>query len=204
MTLASPARRPILGTVVIVVTVLAAAYAIAVALVPPAVGPEQWSYPLAFAPNLAGQVGIGIHHVVLAAGFLVVLRSGLAGSSRLGTAGGVSAALLMALFGVLEVVSGLAGNEPVDGGVASTLGSVYGVFTIALAAASIVFGIAILRARVWTGPTRFTLLVSGIYLVVPLIPAQFAPLPLRAAALAIWCLLYVGLGLGLVTRRALK
>ncbi len=103
----------------------------------------------------------------------------------------------MALFGVIEFVSGAAGNETLDSAFAGLLSSLYGVGTIVLAIASILFGIAILRAHAWTGITRLTVLITGIFLIVPLIPAQFGPPVLRLSALIVWSLLYLGLGIGL-------
>jgi hypothetical protein len=190
-------RRPLLGSLVILVSLLAALFAVALLVVPPAVALEQWSYPLPALPFALGQVFIGIHHLVLAAGLFAVWRIGLAGSSRLASVGGVASSVMMALFGVLEFVAGAAGNESATSEFAGLLGALYGVGTILLAIASIVFGIAILRARVWGGFTRLTVLVTGIFLVVPMMPAQFGPFPLRMGALIIWSLLYLGLGIGL-------
>jgi hypothetical protein len=190
-------RRPVLGVLVLVVSVLAAVYALAQLVIPPAVAADVWSYPLAALPYAIGQAFIGIHHLVLAVGLFAAWRIGLAGSSRLAAVGGVSSAVTMALFGVLEFVSGSAGRESMTSEFAGILGGLYGAGTILLAITSIVFGIAIVRARAWAGITRLTVLVSGIYLIVVLIPAQFGPLPFRMAALAVWSLVYLGLGIGL-------
>jgi hypothetical protein len=195
-------RRPVLGVVVIVFSLLAAAFAIVQLVMPPAVGADIWSYPSDPSAFVVGQVFIGIHHLVLALGLFAAWRIGLAGRSMLAAVGGISAALAMALFGVVEFVSGAAANESVTSDFATLLSSLYGVGSIVLAVASIIFGIAILRAHAWTGVTRLTLLVTGIFLIVPLIPAQFGPLWVRYLALAIWSLLYIGLGLGL--RRGVK
>jgi hypothetical protein len=193
----TPLRRPLLGTLVLVVSVLSALFALVLLLVPPAVAIEQWSYPLPALPFAVGQVFIGIHHLVLAAGLFAAWRIGLAGSSRLAAVGGVAASVMMALFAVIEFVAGAAGNESATSEFAGALGGLYGVGTILLAIASILFGIAIVRARVWPGVTRLTVLVTGIFLVVPMIPAQLGPFPLRMAALIVWSLLYLGLGIGL-------
>jgi hypothetical protein len=197
MTASPTSRRPVLGVLVIAVSVIAAVFALGMLVVAPAVAADVWSYPLAAVPYAIGQTFIGIHHFVLALGLFAAWRIGLAGSSRPAAVGGISSAVIMALFGVLEIVSGTAGNETGTSEFAGTLGGLYGVATILLAIASIVFGIAILRARAWTGFTRLTVLVTGIFLIVPLIPAQFGPLPFRMVALAVWSLLYLGLGIGL-------
>lgn len=193
----SSPRRPVLGALVIVAAVLGALYAAGLLAVPPAVPVEQWSYPLAAVPFAAGQVFIGLHHLVLAAGLFAAWRLGLAGTSRFAAVGGISSTVAMALFGVLEIGAGAAGEESATSEIAGLLGGLYGVATIVLAVASILFGVAILRARAWAGATRLTVLVSGIFLIIPMIPAQFGPFPLRMGAIAIWSLLYLGLGFGL-------
>jgi len=193
----STIRRPILGVLVVVVAVLAAIFSLALLVIPPAVSTDTWSYPLAAVPYAAGQLFIGIHHLVLAAGLYAAWRSGLAGTSRLATIGGISSSVTMALFAVIEFVSGAAANEVGATAFVGLLGALYGAGSILLAITSIVFGVAILRAHTWSGLSRFTVLVTGIFLIVPLIPAQFDPLFLGRIALAVWSLLYIGLGIGL-------
>lgn len=188
--------RPV-GTLVIVFAILAAVFALAIGVIPPAVTPDVWSYPTTALPFTLGQVLIGIHHLVMAAGLFVAWRIGLAGTSRLAAVGAISSTIVMALFAVLEVGSSAIADSRLGSAATDTVGALYGVLTFVLAVASIVYGIAIIRARAWSGITRLTVLVTGIYLIVPLIPAQFGPFLLRAIALAIWSLLYIGLGVGL-------
>jgi len=193
----SPTRSRAIGILVIVFAVLAAVFALVIAVIPPAVSPDVWSYPTTALPFTLGQILIGIHHLVMAAGLFAAWRIGLAGRSRLAAVGAVSATAAMVLFAILEVGSSVIADSRLGSDAAATVGGLYGGLTIVLAAASIVYGVAIVRARQWTGITRFTVLVTGIYLVLPLIPAQFGPFLLRSIALIIWSLLYIGLGLGL-------
>src|SRR4051812_8201160 len=93
--------RP-LGVLVIAFAILAAIYALAVALVPPAVSSDLWSYPTAALPFILGQILVGIHHLVMAAGLFVAWRIGLAGRTRLAAVGAVSSSVAMTLFAVLE------------------------------------------------------------------------------------------------------
>jgi len=190
-------RRPALGAVVIAVSVLGALFAGALLVVPPAVEPQVWSYPLSTAPYVAGQVFVALHHLVLAAGLFVAWRIGLAGRTRLAAIGGVSSSIAMALFAGIELLSAGAADQVGSTELVSLLGSLYGGGTAVLAITSIIFGIAILRAHAWTGLTRVTVLVSGIYLFVPMIPAQFDPLFWGRVAVGVWSLLYIGLGIGL-------
>lgn len=191
-----------LGSAVIAVAVLAAVFALALLAVPPAVTRDVWSYPLAAMPFTIGQVFIALHHLVLAAGLLTVWRIGLAGSSRFAAFAAISSTVVMVFFGVLEVVAATAADEVGATELVGLIGGLYGGLTVLLAITSILFGVAIIRAGVWTGLTRFTILVTGIYLIVPMIPAQFDPLFFGRIALAIWSLLYIGLGIGLRRGRA--
>ncbi|MEO8528479.1 MAG: hypothetical protein ABI435_05325 [Pseudolysinimonas sp.] len=199
MTAAHPSvsRRPVLGALVIIVAVLAAAFAVLLLVVPPAVAPDVWSYPLTAAPFIAGQVLVAVNHLVLAAGLFAAWRVGLAGHSRLAAIGGISSTVAMTLFGILELVAAGAANDVGDTGFVEILDDLYGAATVLLALCSIVFGIAILRGHAWRGFTRVTVLVTGIYLVVPMIPAQFGPQFFGLIALVGWSLLYIGLGIGL-------
>lgn len=196
-TVETPVRSGPLGLLVIVFAILAAAIALVQAVIPPSVSPEVWSYPTTAVPFTIGQILIGLHHLVMAAGLFVAWRIGLAGTARLAAVGAVSAAIAMALFGLLEFGSSLIAGEELGSSAVETVTTLYGVLSIVLAVASIVYGIAIVRAKAWTGLTRLTVLVTGIYLLVPLIPAQFGPYLVRAVALAVWSLLYIGLGVGL-------
>jgi hypothetical protein len=189
--------RPLIGAVVIAISVLAAAWAVLTAVIPPAVEPDVWSYPFATAPFIAGQVFIAVHHLVLAAGLLVAWRIGLAGSSRFAAVTGILATAAMVLFAAVELVGAGAAGEVGSTPLVDIVGSLYGAATIVLAVTSILFGVAIVRARAWSGLTRFTVLVTGIYLLVPLVPAQFGPFLVRMIALLVWTLLYIGLGVGL-------
>jgi hypothetical protein len=193
--------RP-LGTLVIVFAILAAVFALVIAVVPPAVAPEVWSYPTAALPFTLGQILIGIHHLVMAAGLFAAWRIGLAGRLRLAAVGAMSSTIAMVLFAVLEFGSAAIADSELGSAATDTVGSLYGVLTVVLAAASIVYGIAIIRAHAWAGFTRLTVLVTGIYLIFPLIPAQFGPFLWRSVALIVWSLLYIGLGIGL--RRGTK
>lgn len=197
-----PVRSRPLGLLVIVFAVLAAVFALVLALVPPAVAPDIWSYPTTAVPFTLGQILVGMHHLVMAAGLFVAWRIGLAGRSLLAAAGAISATIAMVLFAVLEFGAATIADHRLGSAATDTVSTLYGVLTIVLAAACIVYGIAILRARQWTGITRFTVLITGIYLIVPLIPAQFGPFLWRSIALIVWSLLYIGLGIGL--RRGAK
>jgi hypothetical protein len=190
-------RSATTGTLVILFAVLAALFAVALLVIPPAVPRDVWSYPLATTPFVIGQVFIGIHHLVLAIGLLTVWRTGLAGRSRLATVGAVSSVSVMIAFAVVEVVAAGAADNVGPTAFVGVLGGLYGVLTVLLAVASILFGVAILRARNWTGITRWTVLITGIYLLVPMVPAQLDPLFWGRLALALWSLLYVGLGIAL-------
>jgi hypothetical protein len=66
------------------------------------------------------------------------------------------------------------------------VGSIYGGVSVLNGAALIVFGVAAIQARRWTGWRRLLLLVLGIYVIVPLTPAIFGPLVLARLTIGLW------------------
>lgn len=168
--------------------------AIFLSVVPPAVAEERFSYPLDAGGFTAIQILFFVHHLALAWGLWAVWRSGAAGGGRLATIGGVGSVVSMVLLAGQELVAISAAHASYPSTTADTVGGVYGVISIVNGLALIVFGVAVLRARRWTGWARWLPLVLGVFVIFPLTPAIFGPFVLARLTIGVWVLLFAALG----------
>lgn len=104
----------------------------------------------------------------------------------------------MTLLAVQELVAITAAGAPYPSEQTGIVESVYGILSLLNGAALIIFGLAVIRARRWTGWRRLTVIGLGIYIIVPLAPAIFGPFVLARLAIAGWMLLFALLGWALL------
>ena len=168
--------------------------AVFLSVVPPAVPAERFSYPLDAGGHTAIQIVFFVYHLALAWGLWAVWRSGAAGHSRLATIGGVGSVVSMVLLACQELVAISAATAVYPSTTADTVGGVYGVISILNGLALILLGVAVLRARRWSGWARWLPLVLGVYVIVPLTPAIFGPFVLARLTIGVWVLLFAALG----------
>jgi hypothetical protein len=128
-------------------------------------------------------------HLLLIAGLIGLARLGAAGRGILATSGlGLSllglAVLIVAEFSWLADLG-------------STTDALYGIATLAMMVGLILLGVAVLRARRWTGWHRFTPLACGLF--IPLVMGPSFALPGYAAnyAIGLWGVCWLLLGLAL-------
>lgn len=81
-----------------------------------------------------------------------------------------------------------------------TLDLSYGVTSIAIGVFLIIAGIAVLRAKVWSGWQRYLPLVLGIYVFVPLTPGILGPFVVGRLVITVWMVLFALLGWVLMRR----
>jgi hypothetical protein len=74
----------------------------------------------------------------------------------------------------------------------------YGLATVAIGVGLVAAGVAVLRARVWSGRHRFVPLALGVWVFVPMLPALLAPFVAARLAITGWMLLFALLGVALV------
>jgi hypothetical protein len=172
--------------------------ALFLAVVPPAVAETQFSYPLDLPAYAAVQSFFFVHHLTLAFGVFAVWRSGLAGVGRLAAVGGVASTIALLLLAIQELVVIGAGSAAYPSPEADTVGATYGVLSLLCGATLVVFGIAAIRARRWTGWRRAIILILGVYVFVPLTPAIMGPFVLARLTIGIWTLLFAALGWALL------
>jgi len=186
------------GWALVIAGIAGAASAVFLAFVPPAVGVEQFSYPLEQNAFTAIQLFLFAHHLAVAWGLLVVWRSGFAGDGRLARIGGFSSVASMALLAVHEVVAVSAAGLAISADAVTIIVSIYGVLSLLNGVSLIMFGLAVARSHKWSGWRRFTALALGIYVIVPLTPALFGPFVVARLAIGVWMLLFAALGWALL------
>ena len=130
-----------------------------------------------------------LSHVLLFAGIIGVVNSRAAGRSLFAGAGLALSLLGLADWVVAEAVWATAGED------VAVL--VHSTGTLALMVGLILAGIAVVRTEQWRGWQRYTLLATGLYILLVLLPAFALPGYAPNVAIGVWgvCWLLVGLAL---------
>jgi len=167
---------------------------------------NQWSYPQSAGVFLVEAVLLAVAHLLSAAGFVGALRLKAYGGSGAGRVG-----LWVAVFGLVglaaaEIASGVIAKEASDSEIATAVSTAFGITSLVFAVGAIVGGLAVVRAGVWPGRWKWVVLATGVVTIVLVTPANISgSLPFRQAALLIWSLLFIPLGLDVargLSRRA--
>lgn len=170
---------------------LGAASGVFLAVVPPAVDEDRYSYPLTAAGFVLIQCWFVVQHLGLIAGLVALGRSGAAGARRLGLRLAIGG---LALLTVTEALAIGAADSAYPTSRTDLLDAAYGV-SVTLAGIGLIFlGIAIVRARCWSGRSRWLPLATGIYVFVPMFPAMFGGFVAARLAITGWMLLFALLG----------
>ncbi len=128
--------------------------------------------------------------LLLVAGPVALDRAGLAGRGRTARAGAVVAAIGWVLIALADTVAATVGAEAT---------ALYVTGTGAIFLGMLVVGGAVLRARVWSGPGRWTPLLCALY-VLPAGAFFGRDDVLGALAVAGWMLPWLALGIALLLR----
>ena len=167
---------------------------------------NQWSYPQAAGVFLVEAVLLAIAHLLSAAGFVGALRLKAHGGSGAGRVGLWVAVAGLVGLATAEIASGLIAEEASDSEIATAVSTAFGITSLVFAVGAIMGGLAIVRADVWPGPWKWVVLATGVVTIVLVTPANISgSLPFRQAALLIWSLLFIPLGLDVargLSRRA--
>lgn len=144
-----------------------------------------------------GYLAQAVIHIGELAGVLALLWCGAAGAGALARIGIGAAVVGQVLLVVAELTYP---SAPADGDPLFSVGPLLSGLGLILA------GIAVLRAGRWTGWPRFVPLTLGIYVPVIMIPAIIVsggpPASGALVALAVWDVLWLLLGVGVLTRTA--
>ena len=160
---------------------------------PPAVDPAVWGYPFDQTAAVAVSVALVIAHLLKAHGFI--------GLSRLDGAGPVvrwsmlAAAVGFAILATCEGISASLWGVPLTSPEAVNLNNGYGMGSMLEAVASVVGGAVIGRRRLLAGSGRWSVLLSGAFMIFVVTPALITGRgPLAYLALTGWSLFFVWIG----------
>ena len=130
-----------------------------------------------------------VSHLLLIAGVVGLAQSGAAGRGRLAATGLGLTLLALAELTVAEAIWAIAGEE------AAVL--FYSTATLALMLGLILAGVAVLRVGRWGGWHRFTVLATGLFIPLILMPAFGLPGYAPNYAIGIWGVCWLLLGVAL-------
>jgi hypothetical protein len=152
--------------------------------------PHTWSHPTEPAAFLLMSTGLAISHWLVMLGYLEVARRTSGAASKLATLGAAGSAAV----GACEVWSGLEAKTSLDASVLDALDTGYAISALLIVSGTIGCGILLRRA---TSPFAVPLLVNGIFLLFAAAVRFFGSDGLGIAALTVWSLLYIWLGVRL-------
>ncbi len=185
------------GAACLAAGILGAGSGIALAVYPAQVSEDMFSYPLTAGGFTALQIWFFVQHIGLLAGIAALVRAEVlipGRSARWGTGLAVSG---MALLAVTELIAIAARNSTYPGEWTGFLDALYGVSSVAVGVGLILAGIAVRRGGRWSGWRGAVVLVAGVFVFVPMMPALMGPFVLARLAITVWMLLFAALGYAL-------
>lgn len=185
------------GAVCLAAGILGAVSGIFLAAYPGQVSEDMFSYPLTAGGFTVLQVWFFVQHLGLLAGIAALVRAAVTAPGR-STRWGVGLAVFgMALLAVTELIAITARNSTYPGDGTGLLDVLYGVSSVAVGVGLILAGIAVRRGGRWSGWRGLVVLVAGIFVFVPMMPALVGPFVLARLAITVWMLLFAALGYAL-------
>ena len=185
------------GVVCLAAGLLGAVSGIFLAVYPGQVSEEMFSYPLTPGGFTVIQIWFFVQHLGLLAGIAALARAETMAQGRSARWGTGLAVPGMALLAVTELVAIMARNSTYPGEGTGLLDALYGVSSIATGTGLVLAGIAVRRRGRWTGWRGLVVLVAGIFVFVPMVPALMGPFILARLAITVWMLLFAALGYAL-------
>lgn len=188
---------PRAGALCLVAGLLGAASGIFLAVYPGQVADDMYSYPLTASGFVVIQVWFFVQHLGLLAG-IVALPAAKAMEPGATARWGVGlAAVGMAALTVTELVAITARHSTYPGEGTDLLDVLYGASSVAVGVGLILAGLAVRRGGRWAGWRGLVVLVAGIFVFVPMMPALMGPFVLARLAITAWMLLFAALGYAL-------
>ena len=185
------------GVVCLAAGLLGAVSGIFLAVYPGQVSEEMFSYPLTPGGFTVIQIWFFVQHLGLLAGIAALARAETMTHGRTARWGTGLAVSGMAMLAVTELIAITARNSTYPGEGTGLLDALYGVSSLAVGAGLILAGIAVRRTGRWNGWRRLVVLVTGIFVFVPMMPALMGPFVLARLAITVWMLLFAALGYAL-------
>lgn len=160
---------------------------------PPSVDSSVWSYPYHPGTHIAVSIVLVVTHLLKAFGFVGL--SGLDGANRIIRWSLMVAALGFVVLAVCEGISATLVGVPNDSPAAVNLNNGYGVGSMLMAIPSMIGGILIIRRRLLVNSGRWSVFLSGAFMVFVVTPALFMGRAWPAyLALTAWSLFYIWIG----------
>ena len=185
------------GAVCLAAGILGAVSGIFLAVYPAQVPEDMFSYPLTAGGFTVIQIWFFVQHVGLLAGIAALARAAVMAQGRSARWGIGLAGWGMALLAVTELIAITARNSTYPGDGTGLLDALYGVSSVAVGGGLILAGIAVRRGGRWSGWRGLVVLVAGIFVFVPMMPALLGPFVLARLAITVWMLLFAALGYAL-------
>ncbi len=185
------------GAICMAAGILGAVSGIFLAVYPAQVSEDMFSYPLTADGFTIIQIWFFFQHLGLLAGTAALASPAVTAQNRSARWGTGIAFAGMALLAVTELIAITARNSTYPGDGTGLLDALYGVSSVATGVGLILAGIAVRKGGRWTGWRRLVVLVAGIFVFVPMMPALFGPFILARLSIAVWMLLFAGLGYAL-------
>lgn len=163
---------------------------------PPSGDNTVWGYPFRPVTHVVVSILLVVSHLLKAYGFVGLSR--LNGTTRV-----IRWSLLVAVFGftvvaICEGISATFVGVPMDSPAAVNLNNGYGAGSMLLAIPSMIAGIAIIRRRLLDGFGRWSVFLSGAFMVFVVTPALFVGRDWPAyLALTGWSIFYIWIGVAL-------
>lgn len=185
------------GALCLAAGILGAVSGIFLAVSPAQVSEDMFSYPLTAGGFTVIQIWFFVQHLGLLAGIAALARAAVMAQGRSARWGSGLAVSGMALLAVTELIAITARNSTYPGEGTGLLDVLYGVASVAVGVGLILAGIAVRRRGRWTGWRGVVVLVAGIFVFVPMMPALMGPFILARLAITAWMLLFAALGYAL-------
>ena len=195
----TPRTLRAVGWLTIVSALVGTALALVIIGWPHQVPTSRWSFPFDAPAYTAFQVSFFLHDVTLVPGLVLVASLAWASVSRATRIGlGLTVASMVA-GAVIEVAAVGAAHASSTSGVASLLGTAYGLMTLGFGVGFILAGRAFLRAPLVPGVVaRWTYLLIGVWTLFPMLPSLFLPLVWGRITIGTWFFLFAGIGVVLL------
>ena len=185
------------GAVCLAAGILGAVSGIFLAVYPAQVSEDMFSYPLTAGGFTVIQIWFFVQHIGLLAGIAALARAETMVKGRSARWGSGLAVSGMALLAVTELIAITARNSTYPGDGTGLLDVLYGVSSVAVGVGLILAGIAVRNGGRWTGWRGVVVLVAGIFVFVPMMPALMGPFVLARLAITVWMLFFAALGYAL-------
>ena len=185
------------GAVCLAAGILGAVSGMFLAVYPAQVSEEMFSYPLTAGGFTVIQIWFFVQHLGLLAGIAGLAHAAVMAQGRSARWGSGLAVSGMALLAVTELIAITARDSTYPGDGTGLLDVLYGVSSVAVGVGQILAGIAVRRRGRWTGWRGVVVLVAGIFVFVPMMPALMGPFVLARLAITVWMALFAALGYAL-------